>query len=33
MNGTNHFFDVLDITPLQDLVELGKTENSYLGIQ
>ena len=23
--GTNHFFQVLDITPLQELVELGKT--------
>ena len=23
--GTNHFFQVLDITPLQELIELGKT--------
>ena len=22
--GTNHFFEVLDITPLQELIELGK---------
>ena len=32
--GTNHFFEVLDITPLQELIELGKTMKiSYLGIQ
>ena len=24
-HGTNHFFDVLDITPLQDLIELRKS--------
>ena len=23
--GSNHFFNVLDITPLQDLIELGKS--------
>ena len=31
--GHNHFFNVLDITPLQQLIELRKTLNAYLGLQ
>ena len=30
--GPNHFFNVLDITPLQDLIELRKSLNAYLGL-
>ena len=30
--GHNHFFNVLDITPLQDLIELRKTLNPDLGL-
>ena len=28
--GTDHFFDILDITPLQDRIELGKTMKSHI---
>ena len=31
--GSNHFFNVLDITLLQDLIELRKSlKNAYLGL-
>ena len=28
----NHFFNVLDITPLQQLIEVRETLNAYLGL-
>ena len=31
--GHNHFFNVLDITPLQQLIELRKSLNADLGLQ
>ena len=30
--GHNHFFNVLDTTPLQDLIELRKSLNTDLGL-
>ena len=31
--GTNHMFQMLDETPLQELIELGKDMKMSLGIQ
>ena len=31
-DGSNHFFNVLDITPLQDLIELRKSLKMPMGL-